>query len=234
MTKENILEPNKLEEYREGNQLEAKAAQGGMPDTLWDSYSAFANTDGGCILLGVKEYDDHSLHVIGLKDAEKMKKDFWNGVNNRQKISVNLMTERRVRIENVDGKDIIVLEVPRAERTSRPVFKGMDPRKGTYRRNHEGDYLCSLEEVSAMFRDAALDSQDAKVLKEMDLTVFCQDSIRGYRQVFQNIHPNHTWNRLEDEVFLRRIGASAMGDDGGRWCGCRGCLRSSLCATSDD
>ena len=215
MTKENILEPNKLEEYREGNQLEAKAAQGGMPDTLWDSYSAFANTDGGCILLGVKEYDDHSLHVIGLKDAEKMKKDFWNGVNNRQKISVNLMTEHRVRIENVDGKDIIVIEVPRAERTSRPVFKGMDPRKGTYRRNHEGDYLCSLEEVSAMFRDAALDSQDAKVLKEMDLTVFCQDSIRGYRQVFQNIHPNHTWNRLEDEVFLRRIGASAMGDDGG-------------------
>ena len=215
MKKENILELNKLEEYREGNQLEAKAAQGGMPDTLWDSYSAFANTDGGCILLGVKEYDDHSLHVIGLKDAEKMKKDFWNGVNNRQKISVNLMTERRVRIENVDGKDIIVLEVPRAERTSRPVFKGMDPRKGTYRRNHEGDYLCSLEEVSAMFRDAALDSQDAKVLKEMDLTVFCQDSIRGYRQVFQNIHPNHTWNRLEDEVFLRRIGASAMGDDGG-------------------
>lgn len=215
MTKENILEPNKLEEYREGNQLEAKAAQGGMPDTLWDSYSAFANTDGGCILLGVKEYDDHSLHVIGLKDAEKMKKDFWNGVNNRQKISVNLMTEHRVRIEQVEGKDIIVLEVPRAERTSRPVFKGMDPRKGTYRRNHEGDYLCSLEEVSAMFRDAALDSQDAKVLKEMDLTVFCQDSIRGYRQVFQNIHPNHTWNRLEDEVFLRRIGASAMGDDGG-------------------
>ena len=213
MTKD-ILQLERIEEYREGNQLEAKAAQGGMPDTLWDSYSAFANTDGGCILLGVKEYDDHSLHVIGLKDAEKMKKDFWNGVNNRQKISVNLMTERRVRIENLDGKDIIVLEVPRAERTSRPVFKGMDPRKGTYRRNHEGDYLCSLEEVSAMFRDAALDSLDAKVLKEMDLTVFCLDSIRGYRQVFQNIHPNHTWNRLEDEVFLRRIGALAMGDDG--------------------
>jgi predicted HTH transcriptional regulator len=213
MTKE-LLQLDRIEEYREGNQLEAKAAQGGMPDTLWDSYSAFANTDGGCILLGVKERDDHSLCVVGLKDAEKMKKDFWNAVNNRQKISVNLMTEQRVHVENVEGKDIIVLEVPRAERTSRPVFKGMDPRKGTYRRNHEGDYLCSLEEVSAMFRDAALTSQDAKVLKEMDLTVFCQDSVRGYRQMFQNIHPNHTWNRLEDEVFLRRIGASAMGDDG--------------------
>ena len=29
MTKENILELNKLEEYREGNRLEVKAAQGG-------------------------------------------------------------------------------------------------------------------------------------------------------------------------------------------------------------
>ena len=191
-----------------------KAAQGGLPDTLWDSYSAFANTDGGCILLGVKERDDHSLYVIGLKDAEKKKKDFWNMVNNRQKISMNLMTVRRVRIENVDGKDIIVLEVPRAERTSRPVYKGMDPRNGTYRRNHEGDYLCSLEEVSAMFREAALSSQDAKVLKEMDMTVFCEETIRSYRQVFRLTHPNHLGNQLEDEVFLRRIGAMAVGDDG--------------------
>ena len=213
-TKKDILQLDMIEEYREGNLLEAKAAQGGMPDTLWDSYSAFANTDGGCILLGVKEREDHSLYVVGLKDAEKMKKDFWNMVNNRQKISVNLMTERRVHIESVDGKEILILEVPRAERTSRPVYKGLDPRNGTYRRNGEGDYLCSLEEVSAMFRDAALTSQDAKVLKEMNLTVFCQETIRGYRQVFQNIHPNHTWNRLEDEVFLRRIGATAMGDDG--------------------
>ena len=214
ITKEEILQLDRIEEYREGNQLEAKAAQGGLPDTLWDSYSAFANTDGGCILLGVKERDDHSLYVVGLKDAEKMKKDFWNMVNNRQKISVNLMTEQRVRIEQVDGKDIIVLEVPRAERTSRPIYKGMDPRNGTYRRNHEGDYLCSLEEVSAMFRDAALSSQDAKVLKEMDMTVFCEETIRSYRQVFRLTHPNHLWNQLEDEVFLRRIGAMAVGDDG--------------------
>ena len=214
MTIGNILQLDRLEEYREGNQIELKAAQGGLPDTLWDSYSAFANTDGGCILLGVKERDDHSLYVVGLKDAEKIKKDFWNMVNNRQKISVNLMTERRVRIENVDGKDIIVLEVPRAERTSRPVYKGMDPRNGTYRRNHEGDYLCSLEEVSAMFRDAALSSQDAKVLKEIDMTVFCEETIRSYRQVFRLTHPNHLWNQLEDEVFLRRIGAMAVGDDG--------------------
>lgn len=89
MTKEEILQLDRIEEYREGNQLEAKAAQGGLPDTLWDSYSAFANTDGGCILLGIKERDDHSLYVVGLKDAEKMKKDFWNNYGERAGSGLN-------------------------------------------------------------------------------------------------------------------------------------------------
>ncbi len=205
---------SELNAYREDNQLEVKAAQGGLPDALWESYSAFANTDGGCILLGVKERADGSLYAAGLKDAEKLKMDFWNAVNNRQKISVNLMTERRVRVERVGGKDILVLEVPRADRSARPVFKGLDPRNGTYRRNGSGDYRCSLEEVSALFRDAALVTQDAKVLKGMDWSVFCLETIRSYRQLFRTSHPDHIWNNLEDEVFMRRIGAMALADDG--------------------
>jgi len=209
-----ILEIGRLADYHESSQIEVKAAQGGLPDTVWDSYSAFANTDGGFIVLGVKERDDHSLQVVGLKDAGKLIRDFWNMANNRQKISVNLMTEQRVRVETVEGKNVVVLEVPRAERSSRPVYKGMDPRHGTYRRNGDGDYLCSLEEVSAMFRDAASSPQDSKVLKEMGVEVLCQETIRSYRQVFRNVHPDHTWNRLEDEVFLRRIGAMATSEDG--------------------
>jgi len=48
----------------------------------------------------------------------------------------------------------------------------------------------------------------------MDMTVFCEETISSYRQVFRLTHPNHTWNRLEDEIFLRRIGATAVGEDG--------------------
>ena len=63
-----------LKTYKENSRLEVKLARGGLPNSLWESYSAFANSDGG----------------------------------------------------------VIVIHVPRAERTSRPVYVGADPRTGTY------------------------------------------------------------------------------------------------------
>jgi predicted HTH transcriptional regulator len=195
--------------------LEAKSAKGGFPDSFWDTYSAFANSDGGVILLGVEERADHSLYVKdGLVDPEKTLTSFWNMVNNRQKISHNILTDRMVYVQQVAGKSVMVVEVPRAERMARPVYKGLDPRLGTYRRWGEGDHLCTMEEVGAMLRDATLTSQDAKVLKGMTIDVFCQETIRAYRQIFSTVNANHLWNKLDDVMFLRRIGAMGVGDDG--------------------
>ena len=204
---------NKLGEYREHNQLEAKKAKGGFPGSFWETYSAFANTDGGIILLGVREEKDGRL-VPEDVDAEKLEKDFWNMVNNRQKISANIVTRSMVKIEPIDGKNVLVVRVPRAERAARPVYVGMDPKSGTYRRNHEGDYHCSLDEMSLMFRDAAYVTQDAKVLGKMDMTVFCKDTVKGYRNFFRSTHTNHLWNNEDDEMFLRKIGAIGIGEDG--------------------
>ena len=50
-----------LEEYREDNRVEAKRAQGGLPHSLWETYSSFATTSGCVILLGVAEAEDKSL-----------------------------------------------------------------------------------------------------------------------------------------------------------------------------
>ena len=204
---------SKLGEYREHNQLEAKKAKGGFPGSFWETYSAFANTDGVIILLGVREEEDGRL-VPEDVDVAKLEKDFWNMVNNRQKISANIVTRNMVKLEPIDGKNILIVRVPRAERAARPVYVGMDPKSGTYRRNHEGDYHCSLEEMSLMFRDASFVTQDAKVLNKMDMSVFCMETVKRYRNFFRSTHINHLWNNEDDEMFLRKIGAIGIGEDG--------------------
>ena len=107
------------------------------------------------ILLGVDEQNDHSFVATGVDDAHKMIADFWNTINNKQKVSLNILTERMVKVREIDGKKIISIEVPKADRHYRPVYIGTDPMKGTYRRNFEGDYLCTKDEVAAMYRDAS-------------------------------------------------------------------------------
>ena len=72
---------SKIKEYindllieRESEDLEFKQASGGFPGSFWDTYSAFANTEGGTIILGVVEKND-GLYLDTLPDelVEKYK-----------------------------------------------------------------------------------------------------------------------------------------------------------------
>lgn len=206
-----------LTTYKENSRLEVKSARGGLPASLWETYSAFANSEGGVIVLGVNEKKQGQLVVEGLDDVHKTLKDFWNTVNNRQKVSCNILTDSMVYTDSLEGKNIVVIRVPRAERTSRPVYVGADPRSGTYRRNFEGDYHCSREEVALMIRDSALVTDDNTLLTDLDTSVFCQETVKSYRNIFKLVRPNHLWNREDDTMFLRRIGAVRENKETGKF-----------------
>ena len=105
-----------FDKYREDNRLEVKKAKGGLPLSLWDTYSAMCNTYGGVIICGVQERDDKSWFTTGLKDVSSLKKAFWDTINNSQKVSINLLTEDDVQDYEVDGDVILVINVPRAPR----------------------------------------------------------------------------------------------------------------------
>ena len=85
---------------------EFKSARGSLPGSMWETYSAMANTDGGVIVLGV-EHKRGQLQVAGLEDVSRTKKAFWDCINNRNKISTNLLSDSDVSIERVDGCDLL-------------------------------------------------------------------------------------------------------------------------------
>lgn len=129
----------------ECDDIEFKSAAGGFPGSFWETYSAFANTDGGTIVFGVKENNGKlSLNGLTEEQIEKYKKDFWNNVNNRSTISYNLMNEQGVCDAEYKGYKFLLFFVPRASKEQRPVFKTTDPYHGTYKRNFEGDNFTLL------------------------------------------------------------------------------------------
>lgn len=196
-----------LEQYRENNRIEAKKARGGLPHSIWETYSAFANTLGGVILLGVVEDDNKQLEAVGVPDPDQLVKEFWNIVNNINKVSVNILSTSDVSVESVDGKSIVVINVPRAQRADRPVYLLDNPLRESYRRNGEGDYRCTQEEVRAMLRDAAMRTQDMIVLENMDIEALNRESLHSYRTRMQACRPGHVWEGNSDQEFLYKIGA---------------------------
>ena len=202
-----------IEKYKENNRLEAKAAAVGLPKSLWATYSAFANTNGGIILLGVTEDTQHQLHVEGVNDADALVIDFWNIINNQSKISINVLNDKDVIVREFDGKKIIIISVPRAQRYDKPIY--LDGNLfSSYKRNGEGDYRCTKDVIQAMLRDASPKTQDMLVLGNMNLDVFDKDTIKRYRIRMQGIRPGHVWEALEDVDFLYRIGAVGRDADG--------------------
>ncbi len=201
---------SQFDSYREDNRREVKKAKGGLPVSVWETYSAFANCYGGVIILGVKENRDGSWSMTGLDNADKLQKDFWNTINNQNKVSVNLLTDNDVEIYEENDDVIMVIYVPKAKREQKPVYINGDIFNGTFRRNWEGDYHCDRSEVLAMLRDQPEETADMKVLQDMPLAVLNSETVRAYRNRHMAYRTEHVWERLGDEEYLERIGAAKL------------------------
>ena len=200
---------NSIHEIVENEELEFKGAKGGFPGSFWETYSAFANTNGGIIILGIKEKQD-GLKSDNLthEDVDKLQKDLWAGLGNRNTINLNLLNNDDVKPLKVEDSYVLIVMVPRASRDQRPVHVGHDPYGGTYRRGYEGDFKCTRSEVQRLFADADLTrTTDKRILNGFTIDDIDKESLRQYRQLFNIAKPDHVWSTLDDFSFLRQLGA---------------------------
>lgn len=197
-----------LMEKKESVEIEFKSAAGGFPKSFWETYSSFANTDGGTIVLGVKEKKGE-FYIDSLTDEliEKYKKEFWSGVNNKDIVNLNLLSNDDVVDAEFDGHKVILFYIPRATRDQRPIYHTPNPYNGTYKRNHEGDFKCTEQEVRRMYADANVAvSADSRILDNYTFEDIDKASLEQYRRLFDLAKPGHAWLALDDISLLKKLG----------------------------
>lgn len=126
-----------LLKYGEHIHLECKKAESAIPRSLWETYSSFANTDGGVILFGVEEIlketsFDKRFKFISINNPDQRIKDFWNTLNS-DKVSCNILIDANVGTCKINDATIIWIEVPPAQYKYHPVYINGNPIKGSYK-----------------------------------------------------------------------------------------------------
>ena len=200
-----------LIEIAEGFDFEVKAALGAdgggeVPKDFWRTYSAFANTNGGVVLLGVREPNPRQFEVVGLRNPDKVRKELWDLLNDSTKVSVNLLQEGHVQVVPLEEKPILRIEIPRAPRRMLPVYIHGNPLRGTFKRSHEGDYSCTEDEVRRMMAEQSELSRDSRVLPHYGWDDVDLETFSAYRIALQNRKPDHPFATQPDDAFMQSVG----------------------------
>ena len=198
---------------KEGVEVEFKAAADNLPKSIWETISAFANTAGGTLFLGVSE-TKRTFSVDGVQNAEKLESDFWNTLRNKNKISpFSIGTDAFEIIESGNGKKIIRITVPQADSSEIPVHLNGDIRQ-TYIRRGEGDFLVNEEELKTLLRDSSPKSQDRVPLRSLSIDDLDRKSLATFKSLIEARYPNGNYEEMKMQDFLLHVGLLDDSDKG--------------------
>ena len=194
-------------EWFEGTCLEFKSAKGGLPKEMWPTYSAFANTLGGIILLGV----DDDGEICGVANPVKYKEDIFNQLNNPQKCSLNLCDETMVQELQLEGKNVLAMYVPQALPEQRPVYI-RDREDNSYLRSASADVRCKREDLIRMRRNRDIAecptySQDDVIIPHTTLKDLDAETFKKFRNHTRYTQMGGILQGLDDVTFLKKVGA---------------------------
>ena len=179
----------------EWNDFELKRAQRGVPDSAYETVSAFSNTEGGWLVFGIRD-SAGEYEIVGVLEVDKVQNDFLSVLRSGQKLNRVIAVDERL-IED-DGKVLLVFHVPEARRQDKPIYLGGDLRK-SYIRRGAGDERCTETEIERLLR------YDGEIVDLEPERCFDDGSLRWYRKFFGDRNPGHD-ETLSHVEFLHHWG----------------------------
>lgn len=197
----------------EGLHLEFKASKGGLPNSLFETYSAFANTDGGDIYLGIS--DDAPHKIVGVNNPKQQISNFIKTVQNKSKCSCNLIRDEDIEVIETDEGDVVKIHVKKAPLAERPVYiDGVLDQ--SFLRLGEVDQKMSKNQILSFLEDRELTHIDGKT-NSFGLGVERLDkgTLHNFRLLLAKNRPGSPLLELNDLQLLERIGAVAYDENKG-------------------
>lgn len=203
------MKKKELLDLLENENLELKKAKNSVPNSFWETYSSFANTDGGIVIFGV---DETNHEITGVEDPYKIRGDLFNTLNNPKKVSVNLLSNDNIKIMPADDTHVIIIEIPEAPYSQKPVYL-----KGnlnlSYERLGEGDHKLTPEKLKALIVGSH-EITDNELLKNFDLTDLNEDDLASYKKALWEQSKYDKYKDISNREMLIEIGAMRKDRDG--------------------
>lgn len=187
--------------------LNVNKSKNDLPKDFWKTYSAFANTAGGYIILGITEDSQHRFEITGVNDTQQVIDNLYSIANNPNKVSKNILRAGDVKVDLVEGKHVIIIYVQEASIQDKPIFLNNELTHA-YIRKHSGDYKITSDELSALLRDRS-DHLDYEILNNYTIEDLDVDTIIKYKFELHKRNPDMGFNQMGHETFLQRIGVLA-------------------------
>ncbi len=208
-TAEDLLQ--ELLSLDESHRIEAKRCTQ-IDRSVMETVCAFANEPGlggGYLLLGVvrdqQDLFSNAYQVVGVANPDKLQSDLASQCAS----TFNRPVRPRVSVETLDEKIVIVVYVPEAAPTDKPIYlSSLGLPRGAYRRIGPTDQEGTEDDLIALYAGHQVDTFDAAVLADADLEDIDPAAIEDYRQQRRQINPSAeelTWN---DQDLLRALGCA--------------------------
>lgn len=192
-----------FKEPRENHQLEYKASTSELSKDIWTTYSAFANTSGGLIILGVSE-SKSGYEIVGVTNPDQRIKELWNLLHSTQKVNCNLLRNDDVIKMKVEGKYIIQIKVPKADLGRRPIYIN-DNKSQTYIRTDDGDRKANDDQFKYLVTDSKTDI-DSELLDNYDMDDLNLEDVESYKKMMIEATKKEELFTKDSYDFLCEIG----------------------------
>lgn len=141
--------------------VEAKRSETALPKSVRDTLSAFANTHGGVLVLGLDETS--GFQATGVRDAAKVTADLGSLCSTDMEPPLR----PKIKTHRFEGVDLVVAEVPELERGRKPCFyAGAGMTNGSFVRVGDADRRLSSYEVHLLLANRGQPRDDEEIVPD--------------------------------------------------------------------